>query len=114
MFNNGEIIIRLYRNSIQPISLADLKEESFMKYEWRYNSLVLNDGEKHLTYILNFDRCEKINNYIEAELYECENQFGTFYVIVDIIYSIVAESLKVLNELSKLIFNVEIISKIDS
>ncbi|BFH73805.1 hypothetical protein SJAV_17490 [Sulfurisphaera javensis] len=107
IFNNGDIVLRKKGNKeYDVISLDNLKEENLLIYDWKFNAVVLNDEEKHLTYMLTFDRCYEREEYKEAKVYECYNQFGRFYVLVDIVDCVVSQSLTVLNKISELVFNI--------
>ncbi|BAB65720.1 hypothetical protein [Sulfurisphaera tokodaii] len=106
VFNNGEIIVKKVDKSLKLISQNELNYTTPIIYEWKQNCAIFTDDENKISYMLSFNSCYKKSNSGEIEVYECINDFGKFYVAVDIINCIISQSISILNKISELAFGV--------
>ncbi|QIW23567.1 hypothetical protein EWF20_04945 [Sulfolobus sp. S-194] len=106
IFNNGEILVKKYNSSMKLSSFEELRDSNLIIYEWKQNCAVFTDEENKVSYMLTFNSCSKKSTHGEIEVYECINDFGKFYVAVDVINCIISQSINILNEISELVFGV--------
>ncbi|BFI74872.1 hypothetical protein [Sulfurisphaera ohwakuensis] len=106
IFNNGEILAKKDNTSLKLISQNELNESTPIIYEWKQNCAIFTDEESKVSYMLSFNSCNKKGKYEEIEVYECVNDFGKFYVAVDVINCIISQSINILNKISELVFGV--------
>lgn len=109
IFNNGEILVKKDNSSMRLASFKELNDSSLIIYEWKQNCAIFTDEDNKISYILTFNTCYKKGSYEEVEVYECTNDFGKFYVAVDVINCIVSQSINILNKISELVFNVRLL-----